>query len=124
MKPCVHLSRNILFTSSSPKRYGFGSSIIRTLKSLVIAEHDNQSILPSTLSSVTAAVKIGGEVTLLVAEPASPEQAAGLCRQAQSIKGVNKVLLITNKVSTLPAEDLSKVYASIAKNYTHVLAPR
>lgn len=122
MKSFIHLSHHLV--TSKKNSHGFSCSSIRTLKSLVIAEHNNISILPSTLSSITAANKIGGEVTLLIAEPASSEQAAGLCKQAQSIKGVNKVLLVTNKIATLPAEDLSKVYASITKNYTHVLAPR
>ena len=34
---------------------------------LVIAEHDNQVLKPSTLSTLAAAAQIGGDVTLLVA---------------------------------------------------------
>ena len=36
-------------------------------KCLVVAEHDNASIKPATLNTVTAAVQCGGEVHILVA---------------------------------------------------------
>ena len=34
---------------------------------MVIAEHDNQKLIPITLNTITAAGKIGGDVTCLVA---------------------------------------------------------
>ena len=34
---------------------------------LVIAEHDNATLKPSTLNTIAAAAKAGGEVTVLVA---------------------------------------------------------
>ena len=37
------------------------------MSSLVIAEHDNASIRPATLNTVTAASQCGGEVHVLVA---------------------------------------------------------
>ena len=37
------------------------------MSSLVIAEHDNASIKPSTLNTVTAALAMGGDVHVLVA---------------------------------------------------------
>ena len=37
------------------------------MAALVLAEHDNASLKPSTLNAVTAAVKTGGEVAILVA---------------------------------------------------------
>lgn len=37
------------------------------MSTLVIAEHDNQSIKPSTLNTVTAAAACGGDVHVLVA---------------------------------------------------------
>ena len=37
------------------------------MTSLVIAEHDNHSIRPATLNTVTAATQCGGEVHVLVA---------------------------------------------------------
>ena len=40
------------------------------MTSLVIAEHDNASIKGATLNTVTAALACGGDVHVLVAEPA------------------------------------------------------
>jgi electron transfer flavoprotein alpha subunit len=37
------------------------------MTALVIAEHDNASIKPATLNTVTAAAQCGGEVHVLVA---------------------------------------------------------
>ena len=48
------------------------------MTSLVIAEHDNHSIKPATLNTVTAALACGGEVHVLVAgkDAAAAAQAA------------------------------------------------
>ena len=37
------------------------------IKALVVAEHDNASVRPATLNTVTAASKLGGEVHVLIA---------------------------------------------------------
>lgn len=39
----------------------------RNASTLVIAEHDNNSVGPITLSAITAANKLGGDVSALVA---------------------------------------------------------
>lgn len=59
------------------------------MTSLVIAEHDNASIKPATLSTVAAAAKIGGDVHVLVAGSG----AQGAANGAAKIVGVTKVLL-------------------------------
>jgi len=38
----------------------------RMASTLVIADHNNSTLFPATLSAVTAAVKLGGEITVLV----------------------------------------------------------
>lgn len=44
------------------------SGLIRRLQStLVVAEHDNDKLTAITLNAITAAKKLGGEVTCLVA---------------------------------------------------------
>jgi len=59
-----------------------------TMSSLVIAEHDNASIKPATLNTVTAAAKCGGEVHVLVAgynagaAAAAAAQIAGVTRSS------------------------------------------
>ena len=42
---------------------------------LVIAEHDGKQLKPGTANAVTAAMKMGGDVTLLVARPRCGEAA-------------------------------------------------
>jgi predicted PhzF superfamily epimerase YddE/YHI9 len=58
------------------------------MTSLVIAEHDNHSIKPATLNTVTAALACGGEVHVLVAG----KDAAAAAQAAAQIAGVTKVL--------------------------------
>lgn len=49
--------------SASPARI---KPLLRTASTLVIAEHDNTSLSPSSLSAVTAAGKLKGDITLLI----------------------------------------------------------
>ena len=42
---------------------------------LVIAEHDDKTIKPSTLNTVTAAAKLGGDITVMVIGNDCPEAA-------------------------------------------------
>lgn len=90
------------------------------MRILVIAEHDNAALKPAVLNTVAAAAKIGGDIDILVAG----SQCASAAQAAAKIAGVKKVL-VADAVhhAHLLAENLSALVASIAKNYTHVLAP-
>lgn len=91
----------------------------RNASSLVVAEHDGANISASTLACVTAANKIGGEVSLFIAGSNTSDIAANACK----IAGVNKVVTCNNEVfSHIIAEDMAKTLLPIAKNYTHILA--
>ncbi|WP_085907397.1 FAD-binding protein [Kiloniella majae] len=87
---------------------------------LVIAEHDNASIKPATLNTVTAATQLSDDVHVLVA--GSGCAAAG--EAAAKIAGVSKVL-----VSDAPeyaqdiAENIAPLIVNLASGYSHVLAP-
>ncbi len=86
---------------------------------LVIADHDNNSVLSSTLNVVTAAQKIGGDVVVLVAG----QNAQGAADAAAKIAGVSKVLLADNAVYAHQlAENVGALIADLAKGYTHILA--
>ena len=86
---------------------------------LVIADHDNNSVLSSTLNVVTAAQKIGGDVVVLVAG----QNAQGAADAAAKIAGVSKVLLADNAAYAHQlAENVSKLIADLGKGYTHILA--
>ena len=58
------------------------------MAALVIAEHDNASLKPATLNTVTAAAACGGEVHVLVAG----QNAGAAAQTAAQVAGVTKVL--------------------------------
>src|SRR5664279_4066796 len=89
---------------------------------LILADHDNASLKPATLSTVTAAQKIGGEIHLLVAGA----NAGGAAQAAAAIAGVAKVLHADAPYLASPvAENVAATVVAVAKTggYTHVLAP-
>jgi electron transfer flavoprotein alpha subunit len=87
---------------------------------LVLAEHDNKSLRKATLNTVAAAQKIGGDVHVLVAG----HQAAAVAKAAAQIPGVKKVLLAdAPHLGEELAENVAALIVSVAKNYSHILAP-
>ena len=90
------------------------------MTSLVIAEHDNKSIKGATLNVVAAALKIGGDIHVLVAGNGSGAAAEA----ATKIAGVTKVLHAeAAHLADFLAENVAAVVVGIAKGYTHILAP-
>lgn len=87
---------------------------------LVIAEHDNKALSLSTLSVVTAAAKIGGDINILVAGSG----ASSVAEAASKINGVAKVISVDDGAyANFLAENMANLIAGIAGNYSHVLAP-
>ncbi|HTO51420.1 MAG TPA: FAD-binding protein [Burkholderiales bacterium] len=87
---------------------------------LVIAEHDNATLKPSTLHTLGAAKQIGGEVHVLVAG----QGAQGVAQAASQAQGVAKVLLADSaQYKDQLAENLAALVTGLAKDYSHVLAP-
>jgi electron transfer flavoprotein alpha subunit len=87
---------------------------------LVIAEHDNATLKPSTLHTLGAAKQVGGDVHVLVAGQGA-QAAAQAASQAQ---GVAKVLLADSaQYKDQLAENLAALVTGLAKDYGHVLAP-
>ncbi len=86
---------------------------------LVIAEHDNQSVKPATLNTLSAAKQLG-EVSLLVV--------GSDCRTAADaaaqIDGVKTVLLADNDMYAHgAAESVAPLIVSLAADFSHLLAP-
>jgi len=87
---------------------------------LVIAEHDNKQLKTGVANTIAAAAKIGADISVLVAGGGCAEAAAA----AAKIVGVTKVLVADAPQYADPlAENLAALVLSIAKNYTHILAP-
>ena len=90
------------------------------LISLVIAEHDNQSLKAATLNAVAAALQISSEVDILVAGNGTD----AVAQAASQIAGVRKVIQVDSPaLADQLAEPLAAQILSIAKNYSHILAP-
>ncbi len=87
---------------------------------LVIAEHDHGTLKKATLNTIAAAQKIGGEIHVLVAGANAGEAA----KAAASAAGVAKVLHADGApLGEFLAENVAALVVSLAKNYSHVLAP-
>jgi electron transfer flavoprotein alpha subunit len=87
---------------------------------LIVAEHDNHTVKPAVLNTVSAARQIGGEIHVLVAG----HQCAKAAKSAAAIDGVAKVLVADAAHYAHPlAESLAALVAPLAKPYSHVLAP-
>lgn len=89
------------------------------MATLVIAEHDNESLKKATANTLSAASVIGGEIDVLVA--GSNCQAAA--EAAVGLSGVGKVLVADNAYyeHQLP-ESVAPLVAEQGKNYSHILA--
>lgn len=87
---------------------------------LVIAEHDNAGLKASTRNTLTAALKLGAAVDVLIAG----HNCQAAAQAAAALAGVAKV-----KVADAPhladglAENLAALVLSIAAGYSHILAP-
>ncbi len=90
------------------------------MKTLVIAEHDNINLKPATLSTITAAKEIGGEIIILVAG----SQCKVVAENAAKITGVNKVILADAPVyAHLLAENIAELIVKIAADFNTICAP-
>ncbi len=90
------------------------------MTTLVIAEHDNASLRPATLNTVTAALQCGGDVHVLVAG----HNAGAAATAAAQISGVSKVLHIdAEPLAHGIAENLTAQIVALAANYSHLLFP-
>ena len=90
------------------------------MANLVLAEHDGKAVRKSTLNTIAAAQKIGGDIHVLVAG----HNCGDAAKAAAQLAGVAMVL---HADSAALADDLSENVAalivSLAKGYSHVLAP-
>jgi electron transfer flavoprotein alpha subunit len=87
---------------------------------LVIAEHDQAALKASTLNTVSAAAKLGGDIHVLVAGSGC----AAAAQAAAALVGVVKVKLADATLyADQTAENLAALIVANAAGYTHILAP-
>ncbi|MCU7942551.1 MAG: FAD-binding protein [Candidatus Thiodiazotropha sp. (ex Cardiolucina cf. quadrata)] len=89
------------------------------MSTLVITEHDNNTLKSSTAHTVTAAAQLG-DVTALVAGYGC----RAVAEQVAELKGVDKVLLVEAEIYGHPlAERLAPLVVAHASGFMHLLAP-
>ncbi|PHS26972.1 MAG: electron transfer flavoprotein subunit alpha [Robiginitomaculum sp.] len=87
---------------------------------LVVAEHDNANLSDATNKTVTAALKIGGDVDVLVAG----QNAGEVATNAAKIDGVRAVLHADGEsLARQLAEAMQALIVPLAGDYDAVLAP-
>ena len=92
------------------------------MATLVIAEHDNNTVKGATLNTVTAALQCGGDVHVLIAGA----NASGAAQAASQIAGVAKVLHADGaQLDHGLAENVAAQVMALAltKDYSHILFP-
>lgn len=90
------------------------------MRALVIAEHDENSLKPSTLNAITAGLALAPTVSVFVGG-GSPEK---VTQAAAFVTGVDQVYSAqAPELSHQLAEPMSQVLHSIASQFTHILAP-
>ena len=87
---------------------------------LVIGEHDNAALRPSTLNVVTAARALSSDIDVLIAG----SDCQGAADEAATIAGITRVLKADDAaLSDGLAENMAPLVQSLAENYSHILAP-
>jgi len=93
----------------------------RFQSTLILAEHNNEKLSPITLNAITAAKKVGGSITCLVAGSKCSSVVAELAKAP----GISKILVAENSSyhGFLP-EPLAPLVVSTQKQFgfTHILA--
>ena len=90
------------------------------MATLVIAEHDNQSLKGTTLNTVTAAARLGSDIHILVAG----YNCRAVAEHAAKVAGVAKVRVVDAEDYSHPlAENLAPLVVKLAPGYSHLLAP-
>ena len=87
---------------------------------LVLAEHNNIEVKSSTLNTISAASKLGGEIEVLVLG----SNIDNISKEISSYQHVSKVIFINSeKFENAIAENIEPVILSLAEKYSHILAP-
>ncbi|KAK9758694.1 Myelin [Popillia japonica] len=111
----------MLSTRSKQLFFQFSSQIKRLQSTLIIAEHNNEALLPITQNALTAAKKLGGEVTVLVAGTKCGPAVEAVSKSS----GLARVLVAeSDAFKGFTAESLTPLVLASQKqfNFTHIIA--
>ncbi|KAF7269565.1 hypothetical protein GWI33_017454 [Rhynchophorus ferrugineus] len=99
----------------------FSGQLRRFQSTLVIAEHNNETLSPITQNTLTAAKKLGGELTVLVAGTKCGPAAEALAKA----EGLSKVLVAESEAfKGFTSENLAALIVATQNQnkYTHIVA--
>jgi len=117
-----YLPTQTMLSLSSRTMRTFSSSLLaRSQSTLVLAEHNNETLNPCTLNAITAASQLGGEVHCLVAG----SSCGAVAKEVAAVAGVSKVLLADDAsyVGFLPERMTPLMLAAQNQfKFTHILA--
>jgi electron transfer flavoprotein alpha subunit len=89
-------------------------------KTLLIAEHDGQTLNPATAKAITCAKAFGGDLDVAV----FAGNASTVAAKVAALEGVTRVLTIERPENEAPlASVLAPQIAALATDYSHVLLP-
>lgn len=89
------------------------------MTTLIIAEHDHQSLRASTRSAISAAAVLGDAIEVLVVG----DQVAGIAEQAARLKGVSRVRIADHNIYAKQlAENVAPLIVSIASDYSAIIS--
>lgn len=89
------------------------------MKILILAEHDNQTIKPVTLNTVTAARQLNGDIDMMVVGA----NCNSVAEHAAKIDGVKQILVADNAIYEHQlAENTASLVAEVGKDYDYMMA--
>lgn len=93
---------------------------MKPMRALVVAEHDELSLKPSTLNVITAGLAVASAVSVLVAG----ENPSAVASHVAKVAGVQTVLTAASPALRHQlAEPMTQILESLAPDFTHILAP-
>ncbi|KAK7865366.1 hypothetical protein R5R35_001856 [Gryllus longicercus] len=108
-------------TKNVSRTFQLAAQLKRLQSTLVIAEHNNEKLLPITQNALTAAKQLGGEVSVLVAGT----KCGPVAEEVAKASGLGKILVAENEAfNGFTPESLTPLILATQKqfNFTHILA--
>ncbi len=97
----------------------------KPLATLVVVEHDNQSLSADTLRTLSAAAQVQQDgASLLVTALLIGHQCSLVLNELKCVQGISQIIAIdAAEYQHALAENLSTLIAEVGRDYSHILAP-
>ncbi|MEF1262405.1 electron transfer flavoprotein subunit alpha/FixB family protein, partial [Vibrio harveyi] len=97
----------------------------KPLATLVVVEHDNQSLSADTLRALSAAAQVQQDgASLPVTALLVGHQCSSVLDELKFVQGISQIIAIdAAEYQHALAENLSTLIAEVGRDYSHILAP-